>query len=144
MCVDVVVNFGKNRALVKASQKLLEVAPQPLLALSSGIILILLREKLGAPPTTFPFLDPHHFSRDLRHPILPHNSAKPSENGSLRRYKDRLGQVSPLARLLPPSLLQKHPRNRTGNKRMEVGPRDTIPRERKGAQGSCSLQKICW
>lgn len=64
--------------------------------------------------------------------------------GPLRRHHQERVEVGEVARILPPRLLQEHPRGCPGHQWHEALPGDHFPRERQGAQGGCSHEAVRW
>lgn len=90
-------------------------------------------------------------SHSTASPYPPHfPTNKPSANppsqplGPLRSHRDRVLQVRPRPRRLPPRLIQKHPRNRPGDQRLEAAARADLPGQRNRQERSGTNEAICW
>ena len=71
-------------------------------------------------------------------------SLTPPITGPLRSHPPRARQIRPRSRLLPPHILQEHPRNSTSDQWLETPARRHLPRECHAEEGGCADEAICW
>lgn len=63
--------------------------------------------------------------------------------GPIRSNTDPASKIGPRARRLPSCILQKHPRDGSGDQWMEASAGGDLSRERHGTQGGRADEEIC-